>query len=84
MVIDLHLLSSDYFIHRYPLECLAQIGQASTPQSTSGDSTFSQIIHSKTVHSLALFLLMYVGVEVTIGGDILPCMRIILASILHI
>ncbi|KAM6503464.1 MFS general substrate transporter [Amanita muscaria] len=49
-------------------ELLAQIGQASTLQSTSDDSTFSQIIHSKTVHFLALFLLVYVGVEVTIGG----------------
>jgi len=49
-------------------ECLAEIGQPSVPKSTSQDSTFSQIMRSKSVHLLAFFLLVYVGVEVTIGG----------------
>ena len=52
-----------------PAECLAEIGQASTPKSTSEDSIFTQILHSKAVHFLAFFLLVYVGIEVTIGGE---------------
>ncbi len=52
------------------IECLAEIGQASTAKSATGDSTFSQIVRSKAVHYLAFFLLVYVGVEVTIGGQI--------------
>ncbi|PFH48670.1 hypothetical protein AMATHDRAFT_64868 [Amanita thiersii Skay4041] len=49
-------------------ECLAEIGQAETDKSTSEDSTFSQMFRLKAVHYLAFFLLVYVGVEVTIGG----------------
>jgi fucose permease len=54
--------------HKFSLECHAEIGQASAAKNTTDDSTFSQIIRSKSVHLLALFLLVYVGVEVTIGG----------------
>ncbi|KAK2462133.1 hypothetical protein APHAL10511_005831 [Amanita phalloides] len=49
-------------------ECLTEIGQPSTATSTTDDSTFSQIIRSKSVHYLAFFTLVYVGVEVTMGG----------------
>ena len=55
-------------LHEFSLECHAEIGQASTAKNTTDDSTFSQIIRSKRVHLLAFFLLVYVGVEVTIGG----------------
>ena len=54
--------------HEFSLECHTEIGQASTAKNTTENSTFSQIIRSKTVHILAFFLLIYVGVEVTIGG----------------
>ena len=32
------------------------------------DDKFGQLMRNKTVHLLALFLVMYIGVEVTIGG----------------
>ncbi|KAF9456410.1 major facilitator superfamily domain-containing protein [Collybia nuda] len=49
-------------------ECLEQIGQAATEQGTSLEGKFKQILSHKTVHLLAFFILLYVGVEVTIGG----------------
>ncbi|KAF8628749.1 hypothetical protein AX15_003741 [Amanita polypyramis BW_CC] len=49
-------------------DVLREIGLASTAQNTMEDSTFSQIVRSKAVHYLAFFTLVYVGVEVTIGG----------------
>ena len=45
-------------------ECLAQIGQAPNERGTSQDSKFRQIFSSKSVHLLAFFILVYVGVEV--------------------
>jgi hypothetical protein len=47
----------------------------------SEDSKFRQIFGLKTVHLLALFILVYVGVEVTIGGKpwpvfSIPCIHI--------
>ncbi|ETW78486.1 hypothetical protein HETIRDRAFT_460334 [Heterobasidion irregulare TC 32-1] len=49
-------------------ECLAQVGQATGETGTSEDSAYSQIFKLKAVHLLAFFILVYVGVEVTIGG----------------
>ncbi|KAF8172836.1 major facilitator superfamily domain-containing protein [Mycena galopus ATCC 62051] len=49
-------------------ECLALIGEAVGEHSTSDRSNFRQILSLKTVHILAFFILVYVGVEVTIGG----------------
>ncbi|KAF8187039.1 major facilitator superfamily domain-containing protein [Mycena galopus ATCC 62051] len=49
-------------------ECLASVGEAAGETSTSEHSTFRQILTTKTVHLLAFFILVYVGVEVTIGG----------------
>jgi len=49
-------------------ECLEEIGQTIPEQGTSGDSTFRQILAHKTVNLLAFFILVYVGVEVTVGG----------------
>ncbi|KAF8556039.1 MFS general substrate transporter [Imleria badia] len=51
-------------------ECLAQIGQPTGEQSESdsGNSRFRQIFALKDVHLLAVFILVYVGVEVTLGG----------------
>jgi hypothetical protein len=52
------------------IECLAQIGQAAGEKGTSEDSKFRQILSLKAVHVLAFFILVYVGVEVTIGGEL--------------
>ncbi|KAJ7572557.1 MFS general substrate transporter [Mycena floridula] len=49
-------------------ECLADIGQAAGEKGTSERSPFRQIMGLKAVHILAFFVLVYVGVEVTIGG----------------
>ena len=51
------------------LECLVAIGEAPSEQRTSDGSTFRQILGHKTVHLLAFFILVYVGVEVTVGGS---------------
>jgi len=55
--------------HQCTPECLADIGQAAMEQGTSSESTFRQILSHKTVHLLAFFILVYVGVEVTLGGS---------------
>ena len=34
------------------------------------DDNFIQLMRNKTVHLLALFLMVYIGVEVTIGGKL--------------
>ncbi|KAJ3800932.1 MFS general substrate transporter [Lentinula aff. detonsa] len=49
-------------------DCLAQIGQEPGEKGTSEHSHFRQIMSLKTVHLLAVFILVYVGVEVTVGG----------------
>ncbi|KAJ3824255.1 MFS general substrate transporter [Lentinula raphanica] len=49
-------------------DCLAQIGQEPGEKGTSERSHFRQILSLRTVHLLALFILVYVGVEVTVGG----------------
>ncbi|KAJ7826866.1 major facilitator superfamily domain-containing protein [Mycena olivaceomarginata] len=55
-------------------ECLAQIGQEAGEKGECEESHFRQILSIKAVHLLALFLLVYVGVEVTIGGWIVSFM----------
>ena len=49
-------------------ECLTLIGQAPPEKSASAESNFRQIFRLKNLHLLAVFALVYVGVEVTIGG----------------
>ncbi|KAL1745818.1 major facilitator superfamily domain-containing protein [Schizophyllum fasciatum] len=49
-------------------ECVARIGQAPRERGTSTDSSFRQIVRLKSMHLLALFVFVYVGIEVTIGG----------------
>ncbi|KII90245.1 hypothetical protein PLICRDRAFT_159682 [Plicaturopsis crispa FD-325 SS-3] len=56
------------FRFRTQEECLAEIGQEARATGTSEHSKFRQIITLKTVHLLAVFSLIYVGVEVTMGG----------------
>ncbi|KAF9047600.1 MFS general substrate transporter [Panaeolus papilionaceus] len=57
-------------------ECLADAGEVITehPQQTVSESKYGQLLRTRAVHLLALFLLMYVGVEVTIGGWIVTFM----------
>ncbi|CAA7269995.1 unnamed protein product [Cyclocybe aegerita] len=50
-------------------ECLRQAGEV-IPERTaeSEQGTFKTVMRTKAVHLLAVFILIYVGVEVTIGG----------------
>ena len=50
-------------------ECLAQIGQPAGEKGTNESSQFNQIFRLREVHLLAFFILVYVGVEVTAGGE---------------
>ncbi|EKM58041.1 uncharacterized protein PHACADRAFT_89844 [Phanerochaete carnosa HHB-10118-sp] len=51
-------------------ECLREIGQAQTHETAANheDNKYGQIFRLREVHLLAFFILIYVGVEVTIGG----------------
>ncbi|KAF8068709.1 MFS general substrate transporter [Lyophyllum atratum] len=56
-------------------ECLKEIGQTIPEQTSNNSNTFRQILSHKTVHLLAFYILVYVGVEVTIGGWIVTFIR---------
>ncbi|GJE94799.1 MFS general substrate transporter [Phanerochaete sordida] len=51
-------------------ECLEEIGQARTHTAVANleDNKYGQIFRLREVHLLAFFILIYVGVEVTLGG----------------
>ena len=60
----------DHFI----TACLRRAGEILPVKIAGGEiyenNKFSQLMKNKTVHLLALFLMVYIGVEVTIGGII--------------
>ncbi|KAJ3501078.1 hypothetical protein NLJ89_g9503 [Agrocybe chaxingu] len=50
-------------------DCLRDAGEVILEKGSEGEMTaFKQIMTTKAVHLLAFFILIYVGVEVTIGG----------------
>ncbi|KAK0454058.1 MFS general substrate transporter [Desarmillaria tabescens] len=49
-------------------ECLADIGESSGERGASQHSPLRQILSLRNVHLLASFILVYVGVEFTLGG----------------
>ncbi|TFY79852.1 hypothetical protein EWM64_g4162 [Hericium alpestre] len=49
-------------------ECFEEIGQIIENEDQNNDNKYRQIFGLKAVHLLALFILIYVGTEVTIGG----------------
>ncbi|KAF8664605.1 hypothetical protein AX16_000705 [Volvariella volvacea WC 439] len=49
-------------------ECLMEMGQVAGEKGTSQHNAYRQILGLRTVHILAFFILVYVGVEVTLGG----------------
>ena len=65
------------------VECLAQIGQEPGEKGTSEHSQFRQIMSLKTVHLLAVFILVYVGVEVTVGGWIVTFIQTVRGKAAH-
>jgi fucose permease len=50
--------------------CLRRAGEIlpDKPIEEYNDDKFGQLMRSKAVHLLALFVMVYIGVEVTIGG----------------
>ncbi|KAF9042586.1 MFS general substrate transporter [Hymenopellis radicata] len=48
--------------------CLTRIGNPPGDHDTNARGKFQQILRLKTAHLLAIFTLVYVGTEVTIGG----------------
>lgn len=55
--------------NRHLTECLADIGRAEPEDGESDHGHFRQIMGLRAVHLLAGFILVYVGVEVTLGGE---------------
>ena len=55
--------------------CLRRAGEILPAKSVSGEvndnGEFGQILRNKNVHLLAIFLMLYIGVKVTIGGILL-------------
>ncbi|KAH9973883.1 major facilitator superfamily domain-containing protein [Lactifluus volemus] len=49
-------------------ECLAQIGQVAEEKEGNSNSKYKEMFRLKALHLLSFFILVYVGVEVTIGG----------------
>lgn len=49
-------------------ELYAQIGQEPGELDTTRESKYKQILSIRAVHFLAIFALIYIGVEVTVGG----------------
>lgn len=49
-------------------DCLLEIGQHSEEAEGSEHSAYRQIFRLRALHLMAFFILIYVGVEVTIGG----------------
>ena len=54
------------------MACLRRVGEIHLVKSSSKEvndnGKFSQIIMNRTVHLLSIFLMIYIEVEVTIGG----------------
>ncbi|RDB30823.1 Bypass of stop codon protein 6 [Hypsizygus marmoreus] len=49
-------------------ELLAEGGQASEEQTSVRQTTYRELFGLKAVHILAIFALVYIGIEVTVGG----------------
>ena len=56
-------------------DCLAEIGQPPIHETSStadnGGNKYKQMFRLRSLHLLAFFALLYVGVEVTLGGTLL-------------
>ncbi|KAF8911672.1 MFS general substrate transporter [Gymnopilus junonius] len=57
-------------------ECLVEAGET-LPEESSEEVGYKQILQLKAVHLLAIFLILYIGVEVTIGGWVVTFIRVI-------
>ena len=65
------LLTMIRFFHYSMTACRQEVGEVVHPRNVDEGSPwkkFGQMMTLKAVHLLALFLMVYIGVEVTIGG----------------
>lgn len=51
--------------------CLAEIGQMPDRGSGSDANKYKQIFGLRALHLMAMFILLYVGIEVTLGGTLI-------------
>ena len=61
----------DYIDFVAPAACLAEIGQIPSHESGNEDgdaNKYRQMFKLRVLHLMAFFILIYVGVEVTLGG----------------
>ncbi|KAI9509245.1 MFS general substrate transporter [Russula earlei] len=63
LIEDMLILTSNH-----DSECLAQIGQEVEEKEAVGGSKYKEMFKLRALHLLAFFILVYVGVEVTIGS----------------
>ena len=57
----------------YVTEALAEIGQEPEDHGSANEgSKYKQIFRLRELHLLAFFILIYVGIEVTLGGNCSP------------
>ena len=57
----------------YVTEALAEIGQEPEDHGSANEgSKYKQIFRLRELHLLAFFILIYVGIEVTLGGTCSP------------
>ena len=62
------IFSRSWVFIRFSTEILEEEGQFNTDNDAVGSNKYKQILGLKEVHLLSLFSLIYVGVEVTMGG----------------
>ena len=68
-----HDSERNFINYFYITVCLQRAGEIlpdKTAIEENNDDKFGQLMRNKTVHLLAFFLMVYIGVEVTIGGII--------------
>ena len=68
-------LTRKFFIYLKITVCLRRAGEilpdkTEMEENMDDDDKFAQLMRNKTVHLLSLFLMVYIGVEVTIGGKL--------------
>lgn len=54
------------------LDIVAEAGRAAREVDNTGQNKYKQILGIRTVHMLSIFALIYVGVEVSLGGKCRP------------
>ena len=62
------MTSSGSLLTRYSLDIMVEAGYAAGEVDNTRENKYRQILGLKTVHLLSIWSLIYVGVEVTLGG----------------